>query len=90
MITLKEHVGFTRTGRPIVLPQHIVVRDGERVGYVGTQPNAPICFIVRLCESEVAEIVREVSRLKNGTPSRVSQPPDLPIVQEVVTDDPLA
>lgn len=62
------------------LNQDEILVDGVRVGYVGTQPNAPITLLFSLAEATVHQIRHEVNlRDQAHVPQRsVNVVPEMP------------
>lgn len=79
-IELRPHVGKSMaSGRPVDLKQDMIFLDGEHVGYVGRQPDAPINLIrAEFLDEQVAAIRAAVQAKYGGQAQQVAIPPQLP------------
>lgn len=89
-IELRPHVGKSlASGRAIDLKQDRIFVDGQHVGYVGREVNAPINLIYHDMPEDHIEAIRNAVRGKyGGTADKVAAP--VPIGNEVEgfeTDD---
>jgi len=66
-IVLQPHVGrHMITGKPVKFKQDVIFADGQQVGYVGHQADAPINLIVPDPDDELKAAVRQAVQAKHG------------------------
>lgn len=92
LIELKPHVGkHLVSGKPVPFQQDVIFADGQQVGYVGWQANAPINLIVPDPDDSLKAAVREAVQAKHGGTEdrRLASPIALPedAVQDADSDE---